>query len=440
MAEPGPAAGTGKKREAPGRRTADRRITDYEAARRSVDSDDARQQAGAETPHRALRALLEFARAYVPLLRNLPEAPPDAEDPLASYPIVDRQVIRDRFADTLSDPSVTLAGVAAHFADAPDRYFRDRYQVFLSAGRDGDLAYFVHDRAMWRRFCADFLRHFRRCGADLDGRIAFVGTSDRRHTLYRLARMFPDGQATAVGLQNGLDKAVRQLDRFRPDILCGFSSALGMIADAQLAGRLAIQPAAVFANTDMATAEIRSAIRRAWGRAPYELIASTECGVIAYECPSGRMHLNEGAVHLGGRPATAAGLAQAASPHALLTSRINLVQPIINYRVPLALDRVPDHCVCGSADPLVRVSGGRAISPLRLHGPGGAAGPLHPIVLRSALDLVPGLLCAIPRVEDGKLHLAVRGAAELDAVRAAASAALTRAGFPGVGIVVERAA
>jgi hypothetical protein len=215
-------------------------IADYDAALAASEGDDDCTQGG--TP-RSLMPLLEFARANVPIFRDVPR-PTNYSDPLLAFPLMDRNLVKHQLLDTLSDRALTQSDIASHFALAAGSYHRGKYQVFLSAGGGGDLAYFLCDRNMWRQFCSDFLRHFRRCGANPNSRIAFRGTSDRRHTLCRFANLFPPEQVEVVGLQDGLHPALQQLTAFDPELLCGFSSALGMIAREQLDGRLQIRPLA----------------------------------------------------------------------------------------------------------------------------------------------------------------------------------------------------
>jgi phenylacetate-CoA ligase len=359
-------------------------------------------------------ALLTHASAAVPYWRAHAQrgTPPRAI-------AFGRQIIRDAFEDSVADQRLTLAAVDRQLATDPTEWIADRYLPFLSAGQDGDLTYFVYDRAMWDAFLASFFRPFRLAGAPADAGIAFVGTVDPRHTLYRIAGSV-SGSVLVAGLQQPLEGVLAALNAFRPEILCGYSSALELLADHQRQHRLWIAPRFVFSNTDALSACARDAIQSVWPSSVWDLVGCTEFGVIAFQCGHGSYHLNVRDFEI-----------WQFGTECRATNVVNHAQPIINYRLPLRLRLLSAACRCGRAEPVVILEGGRRLQILRLINPAGRPVAIHPIAIRSALDRLSSFPGASVRAAEGAVIIEMRGAYDVAAVERAARRALVDAGAAG---------
>src|SRR4051794_8693326 len=97
--------------------------------------------------------------------------------------------------------------------------------------------------------------------------------------------------ATAAGMQTVVVPAAAPFDEVlaavgacRPTHLVGYSSVIGRLARATLAGDLDLCPVRVSTNSEPLTAEDRGAIARAWGAPVHDLWGSTEIGVHAVGC------------------------------------------------------------------------------------------------------------------------------------------------------------
>lgn len=326
-------------------------------------------------------------------------------------PTTSRALIQERLEESLADPG--LAGDAAAAAE-----IRGGHQAFLSAGRAGDLCAFVYDREAWETYLLGVLARLELAEAGLStARIALVGTSDPVHTQARVARAFAPGQASVVGLQDGIARCAERLQRFDTHVLYGFSSALVMLAARQLAGRLRIAPRHVFAGTDALTASGRRLIREAWGCDAFDCYASTEGGMMAVECAAhDALHLDERRVLLELHP-----------DGVLLTNLVNRAQPFIRYRVADAVEDAAGQCPCGRPGRRVRLLEGRAVEPWSLPGTAGEEEPVHPIVLRSALDRLRGAAGARVAWSGDVLEVRLAGTADAQEARDRALAALRRA-------------
>ncbi|MEA2475439.1 MAG: hypothetical protein QOE06_3354 [Thermoleophilaceae bacterium] len=362
---------------------------------------------------RARQALAAAART--PLWRELLGGADPATVPWESLPTTGRDLLSDRFADSVTDPALTLERVREHMRTRPGEPL-DGYELFSSAGRTGRLAAFVYDRDAWDKYLGAVLRRFEPIGIARAQRVrvALVGTDDPAHTLPRTLTLFPRG--AVFGLQGGLADCAEALGRFRPQALYGLSSAIAMLADEQLAGRLDIAPELVLAGTDALDGDARDRIRRAFGVEPHDSYASTEGGLIAAECAEhGGLHVNEDLVRL-----------EPDHGGVLVTNLVNRVQPFVRYRVPDAVELDERPCACGAVSARLRLRGGRSNRPWRLAGPGGELVAVHPIVGRSALDALGAGPLSL-RSDGGRLRVAVPSRMAGEA-RRRLGAAVARAG------------
>jgi phenylacetate-CoA ligase len=387
----------------------------HEAWLESGDPDpEAAAAAGRDRARRLLAAARLDARFWRELLGDL--------DPLRApwdeLPVLDRGSLAAAADQSFTDPAVGLALVDRHLLTRPGAPLLGRYQAFHSAGAGGVGLRMVYDQATWARYGACLLRVLARAGATPAGPTALLGSDDPAHTLPRLAPLF-GAAGRVVGLQGGLDRALAALQEFQPLVLVGYSSALAMVARAQLSGRVSLRPRHVLAGTDALGDEDAAAVRAAWGVDARSYYSTTEAGVLGSECAAGRgLHLNLDTVNLDAVALDRAG--------PLVTNLANQVQPIVRYRLP---DRLAPaggaRCPCGSPAPRLRLLRGRGRPVMRLAAASGGEREVHPIVFRSALDrLAPGARVGRER---GRLVAAVPEPA-VDAARRALETALEHAG------------
>lgn len=354
---------------------------------------------------KAAREVLLYARDHTRLWKSLLHGVDPWREPWENLPVMDRLLVGSRFADTVADERLKdVEAVLAHFRNAPGKALFDQYQVFTSAGRDGILTTFIYDGSTWGKYVESWLERLNYAGLDAGrtARVAFVGTDDPAHTQTRLARefrKFPRFSVGIFGLQQGLGKCLEGLERFAPDIVCGFSSAVGMVAGEQVAGRLSIEPERVFVGTDTLSASDRSLVWEAWRKTPFDCYGSTEGGLIGIECTEHEgLHLNEKHVWV-----------EFEEGRMLITNLLNRAQPIIRYRMPDGIEVVDVPCACGRESPRLIPTEGRLNRILELPGQNEAVSKVHPIVIRSALDTAPCLLASEATHEGSSLKVKVWG-------------------------------
>jgi phenylacetate-coenzyme A ligase PaaK-like adenylate-forming protein len=189
-----------------------------------------------------------------------------------------------------------------------------------------------------------------------------------------------------------MHEIVQQLNEFQPAMFAGYASALGLLAQEQLEGRLNIHPSIIISSAEPLSPENRRLIQQAFGVPPRNNYGCSEGGVMGYECRYGRMHINADwiifePVDVGHNLVPASQL----SDHTLITNLANRVMPIIRYELGDRVTPSAQRCACGITLPVVSVEG-RTDEILRFKSPRGELVAVLPLALWSVLKETPGVL------------------------------------------------
>jgi phenylacetate-CoA ligase len=344
-----------------------------------------------ELQRRGLRELVAHAVAHSPLQRERLAGLEDSE--LAGLPTMDKSLLMERWDEAVTVPGLRLADVEAHLAGLErDEYLAGGYRAMATGGTTGQRGVFAFDRREWSTCLAGFLRW-----SDFMGvrprlprlRIAAVGAVSPLHMTARFADTVDVGLHRVLRLdaRAPADELAAALQRFRPDTLNGYPSALALLADEQLEGRLSISPWRVATTSEVRTPEMEARIVAAWDQVPYDVYGITEVGIFAVDCPHHEgMHLFEDlaiveVVDAEGRPVPDG----EPGARVLVTNLFNRTLPLIRYELPDLVTVSPQACPCGRPFRLVTEVAGRADDVLALPGPDGRPVPVHPLALRSPL-------------------------------------------------------
>ena len=204
-----------------------------------------------------------------------------------------------------------------------------------------------------------------------------------------------------------LSEIVQRLNKLQPAMFSGYASALALLAQEQLAGRLHIQPAIVVSSAEPLSDENRILIRQAFGVPPRNNYSCSEGGVMGYECRQGNMHLNTDwvlyePVDENQNPVAAGQL----SSRVLITNLANRVMPIIRYELGdrAALAAAP--CGCGISLPVVHIEG-RTDEILHFGNVDGQTIPVLPLALSAVIKETPGML-RFQAIQSGPMALKIR--------------------------------
>jgi putative adenylate-forming enzyme len=338
----------------------------------------------------ALAELRAYAVARSPFYRVVHRGLENA--PLTALPVVTKANVMERFDDLVTDREVRLADVERHLANASatDR-FRDRYRVAATGGTTGRRGIFLTDPEEWTTVLASYARAYQWAGieAGLTHRLRMAVVSSRNPTHQSsivgatvASRFVPTLRLDAT---DPLEDIAGQLNEFRPDSLVGYASILRMLAEEQLAGRLAVTPRAVMSASEVLTDETRARIRSAFGVPATNVYAATETAGIASECEQGRLHRYEDLVIAeivdhDNQPVPPGEF----GAKLLVTVLFSRTQPLIRYELSDRVASAAGSCPDGLPYTLLAAIEGREEEVLTLAG-----ATVHPNVFHGVLETLP---------------------------------------------------
>jgi len=387
----------------------------------------------------AFAELRAFAAARSPFYQELHRGLEDA--PLEGLPVVRKADLMERFDDLVSDREVRLVDVQQHLetAGATDR-FRDRYRVAATGGTTGRRGIFLADPAEWTTVLASYARAYQWAGIEAGLthrlRMAVVSSTNPTHQSSIVgatvaSRFVPTLRLDATA---PVDDIVARLNDFRPDSLVGYASILRILAEEQLAGRLAVSPQAVMSASEVLTVETRARIRGAFGVPATNVYAATETAGIASACRLGHLHRYEDLVIAevvdGNNQPVPAGEYGA---KLLVTVLFSRTQPLIRYELSDRVAASSETCPEGLPFALLQGIEGREEEVLTLAG-----ATVHPNVFHNVLERLPVAGWQVIE-EDGRLRILLAAAAagvETAVVATTVVAALQRVGAREVPVEV----
>ena len=368
--------------------------------------------------------LVRFARVQSPLYRELYQDLPVQVTDLQQLPVVTKRQLMEGFDRWGTDPAVTRAGVEAFVADKANvggRYL-GRYAVWTTSGISGEPGVFVHDADAVAIYRA--LTLVRGLVAWMTpGRLwATLRRSDRVATVVatgghyvsasmmavaRKARPRPFNRVRVFSVLRPLPELVQELNAFQPAELIGYPTALMLLAQEHLAGRLAIRPALVGYGGEWLSPPARRLIVAAFGEPVRENYGASEFTRLAWGCLHEGLHVSADWGILEPVDEQYRPVAPGRPSHsALLTNLANRVQPLIRYDLGDSITVLPERCACGSPLPLIRVEG-RRDEIVYLRASGGATVPLLPLALIKTVEETPGVQrCQV--IQTGTATLSVR--------------------------------
>lgn len=317
---------------------------------------------------KALAELRAHATRQSPYYRRVFRGLEDA--PLSALPVLDRALLLEHFNEIVTDRKVQLADVRRHIGSAPEgAQFLGRYRISTSTGSSGGyVSVIVVSPREWAFDLASTAR-----ARDLAGlpwnplrrdTTAMIISAQRWLASSKTADSYKSRFAPQLFLDANAPIAtlVRELNAYRPKILTGYSSVIGMLADEQIAGRLRITPRLVTTGGEVTLSEVRRRTAAAWGREPFDYYGTAEGGTIAAECREGRrMHLFEDTtivevVDEDDRPVPAGTW----GAKLLVTPLWLRAQPLIRFVITDVVRMSAEPCPCGRATRVLDGIRGRA--------------------------------------------------------------------------------
>lgn len=300
---------------------------------------------------RRLQALLVHAGRHVPYYKEVfgrlgfdPSTATLAD--LTALPVLDRDTLRDRFEDLR--------------ARSPRPGARPR-STGGSTGRG--VRVLVDDAEMASRGARQY-RHLRWLGCEPGGRVAYVWGSDidardHRGPAGRLRDVLRGVLwLDAFSMQSGrLDEDLERLRRHDPDVVIGYPSSLHLLARHALETGRRLRLRAVESSAEVLSEGVRRDLSEAFGCEVRDRYGCREAGIVAHECPQGRLHVNAESV-----------VVEVVQGELLLTTMDNFAMPLVRYRNEDLAEILEGACPCGRGLPTLRSILGRRSDIIRAPG------------------------------------------------------------------------
>ena len=307
-----------------------------------------------------LGAVLAWAGAHAPYYRELfreggidPRAIRDPSD-LARIPVLTRSLVRARNAELV----------------AP-KYRRGFVQTVHTSGSTGEPLSVQCDAPAMSHHLANRLRGRAWHGiavGDPELRVwddprAYVGQSLAKRAFWTADavkdRLLNVRKVAATDLSEGaLASWERELRRVRPAVIYGYASSICLFArylhDRGTECR-DLPVRAVVLTGEKAMPDQKRLVADVLDAAVVEEYGSAECGIIAFECPEGRLHTSDESVVLEIAEPDADGMGPL-----LVTTLSNRVMPLVRYEIGDVGSRSAERCPCGRGLGIVREVAGRS--------------------------------------------------------------------------------
>lgn len=291
---------------------------------------------------RKFRALLRHVDAHSPYYANIiRERRLDVNTCGAGdFPVLTKATLMANFDGIVTDRRVSkqlIAEFLSRSTDPKEQLFNE-LTVMHTSGTSGEVGYFLYSPADFGRLRAAARRNrqaFREQFPPLKFRmrrlrVAFYGATGGHFagvtgvaSMQRgLRKLFIDARAFEVNTP--LPQVVREINAFRPDALWGYTTALKMLGDEQLAGRLGIKPWGLIATGEMVTQSDLRFLSEAFGGArALSMYACTEHMMMGISNPDGATMtlLDDNLIF------------EFHEDHSVVTNLFNYTLPLIRYRM-----------------------------------------------------------------------------------------------------------
>lgn len=291
---------------------------------------------------------------------------------LEDLPPTDKKTLMEHWDEWVCDRELKLEEVEKFMQDTNNigRKLKKKYLIFTTSGSTGNPLVSVYDKNannIMGGICAcrsytrkEDLKVFIKRGGKSIGVFAdegfYLGNSSIRSRLRSMP--WKKKQLAVSSALYPIEKIVRQLNEFQPDMLGGYPSNLELLIEEVKEGRLQISPVIIMTGGEYLSEELRKKLAETFRCYVQTSYSCTEGGTVACECRKQHFHINEDwliveAVDKDGNPVEDG----VQSDKIYLTNLYNYTQPYIRYEVT---DRVIMHhepCGCGKTSPWIELEG-----------------------------------------------------------------------------------
>jgi phenylacetate-CoA ligase len=345
---------------------------------------------------RSLRLLRDYAYNHSPFYSRFHKGLTDR--PLQELPVLTKDLLMEHFNELVTDQAIHFEEVDRHVrTHQSNERFLGRYWVNATSGSQGSSGLFLFNYAEWINVLVYFARRNDWAGKKLDLthrlKEGVVGTT----IPWRMSAM-ADASTTSWWVQmlrldasDPVNTIVEKLNEWQPEILSGFSSAIKILAEEQIANRLRISPEIIVSSAEILTSELREKVEKAWNRKPFNQYGATESGGLASECKQHKgLHIYEDLVIIevvdkDNQPVPVGTYGN----KILITVLFSRTLPLIRYELSDMMRISPLPCPCRRPYALINDIKGRLEAVLYFPTPAGEKIAVHHNIFHRVLERVP---------------------------------------------------
>ena len=209
--------------------------------------------------------------------------------PLSAFPVIDKQTLLHNFDQLITVPDLTQDELRRFDAEtaADRRAYKGKYHVVHSSGSTGKPGYFVYGEAAWRTMLLGIIRAalwgmpmkeiIKLLGAG--PRIAYIAATDGRYGGAMAVGNGIDGVGAAqihLDIKQPLEQWVAELNKFKPDIIIGYPSAIKILCELVEQGRVKLSAMRVISCGEPLGAGLRRYLEKVLGGAVINVYGASE--------------------------------------------------------------------------------------------------------------------------------------------------------------------
>lgn len=307
---------------------------------------------------------------------------------IEDLPIIDKLVVMENFDELVCDDAIKKKELEEFISNPlnKDKKYKNLYNVVNTSGSSGTIGMFIYGPNEWDILRASGLVRVTKSKINPFHKIkvGFIGATDGHYAGISLAKSFPNAfsKFLPISINNSTEDILKELDKFQPDILSGYASALNLLAEKQISGNININPKKIISSAEVLTESIRNNIKEAFKINPINFYAASESIGMACECEDYHgMHLFNDLYCFEVVDKNLKVLPNGQSGNLLITNLFNYTQPLIRYKMNDEIILDNKACKCSWPFPLMKTIAGREEDFLWFEKADGSKAYIHPLVM-----------------------------------------------------------
>ena len=250
------------------------------------------------------------------------------------FPILTKSMLIENFDDIVTDRRLSRDAISEFLSHStnPNELLFKQYHVVHTSGSSGQIGYFVFSEADWGRGMAQAPRARQKREGKIGfqrPRMAYFGAIGGHFGGVSMARTSNRGilkwlmKVSLIEVNDPLPKVVAHLNEFQPHIVMGYTTALKILAEKQLAGELNISPIAVSTGGEAQSSADRELLIKAFNCQVGNTYGCSEHLMMGFSRADGKtMELYDDDL-----------IYEIYDDHSVITNLFNTTLPLIRYRM-----------------------------------------------------------------------------------------------------------